>query len=540
MPVKHRFSLGKKRLIQALAVLSLISVVSPAYAVDEPVDLPAPLNYDLVVYGGTPAGVMAAIAAKRQGLNVALLAQGKTVGGTISNGLGATDVKDTKLVTAIPREFFSAVQASYKNKNAWRVTSRRAEEIFIMMLNTAKVDIFLNSQVTEATVTDNKITCLKVTDDQYCAAEFIDASYMGELLPLTNTASNLGRQDLFAYDDFKASNLQIGTRITLPRVLTDVEQESLNSLPFMQHPATFDPSLIKVSSGMPSFTYRLCITKGEKSRPFQIYPEDEKYIPAWRLIAQAFYSKGCSECENRSAHKITKFWRTALVQGNKWDLNSFNSFTNFPMPENYLTDPSARAGYNLQAAHYIESLYAYLQGPNSPVAIEQRTSEGFGICNDEFTDNNNIPYEPYIREGRRITGQSTLLVSDELTGAIKEDSVGLAKYPLDNKLSINIQYKNKLYRDYATFMNSKVYELPYSITVPKTGPDNLLVPVAVSTSPLAYGSLRMEPHFMALGQATGIAAALAFKNTVPVKDVSISSLQEILAGLGQRLHVAKK
>jgi len=115
MPVKHRFSLGKKRLIQALAVLSLISVVSPAHAVDEPVDTPAPLNYDLVVYGGTPAGVMAAIAAKRQGLNVALLAQGKTVGGTISNGLGATDVKGTKLITGIPREFFTAVQASYKN-----------------------------------------------------------------------------------------------------------------------------------------------------------------------------------------------------------------------------------------------------------------------------------------------------------------------------------------------------------------------------------------------------------------------------------------
>ena len=468
------------------------------------------------------------------------MAQGKTVGGTISNGLGATDVKDTKLVTAIPREFFSAVQASYKNKNAWRVTSRRAEEIFIKMLNTAKVDIFLNSQVTEATVTDNKITCLKVTDDQYCAAEFIDASYLGELLPLTNTAFNLGRQDLYAYDDFKALKLQMQTRLTLPNVLTEIEKDSLQSLPFMQHPETYDQSAVQLTSGSPSFTYRLCITKGEKSRPFQIYPEDEKYIPAWRLIAQAFYKKGCSDCENKPTHIITKFWRTALVQGNKWDLNSLNSFTNFPLPADYITDPSSRAGYNLQAAHYIESLYAYLQGPNSPVAIEQRTAEGFGICNDEFTDNNNIPYEPYIREGRRITGQSTLLVTDELTGAIKEDSVGLAKYPLDNKLSINIQYKNKLYRDYSTFLNSKVYELPYSITVPKTGPDNLLVPVAVSTSPLAYGSLRMEPHFMALGQATGIAAALAFKNTVPVKDISISSLQEILAGLGQRLHLLKK
>ena len=526
----------------ALALLSflLLNLVTPARAADEPVDPPLPHNYDLIVYGGTPAGVMAAIAAKRQGLTVALLAQGKTVGGSISNGLGATDVKDTKLVTGIPREFFSAVQASYKNKGAWRVTSRRAEEIFLSMLQSAKVDVFLNSQATEATITDNKIKCLKVTDDQFCAAEFIDASYLGELLPLTNTAFNLGRQDLYAYDDFSALKLQMRTRLTLPKDLTDVEQDSLASLPFMQHPETYDPKAIQVTSGMPSFTYRLCITKGGKSRPFQIYPEDEKYIPAWRLIAQAFYKKGCSDCENKPTHKVTKFWRTALVQGDKWDLNSLNSFTNFPLPQDYITDPSTRAGYNLQAAHYIESLYAYLQGPNSPVALEQQTAEGFGICNDEFTDNNNIPYEPYIREGRRIIGQSTLLATDELSGSFKSDSIGLAKYPLDNKLSINIQYKNQLFRDYTTFLQSKVYEMPFSITVPKAGPDNLLVSVAVSTSPLAYGSLRMEPHFMALGQATGIGAALAFKNAVSVKEISVASLQEILTGLGQRLHLVKK
>ena len=265
-----------------------------------------------------------------------------------------------------------------------------------------------------------------------------------------------------------------------------------------------------------------------------MYPEDEKYIPAWKLITKAFYSKGCSDCQNKSNHKITKFWRMAIIQDDKWDLNSLNSMTNFPIPEDYFTDPVKRAAYNVEAAHYTESLVSFLQSKTSPIRIEQRALAGFGMCNDEFVDNDNIPYEPYIREGRRVIGIKTFLAGDELFGAAQEDSIGLGKYPLDNKMSINIQYKNKLYRDYTNFLDSNVYEIPFGITVPKDGPENLLVAVGVSTSPVAYGSLRMEPQYMELGQATGVAAALAFSKSIPVKDVLITDIQDVLTEYGQK------
>jgi len=538
MQISKRFALTQKTVVNSLLVFFLLSYISSAQAAPrvEPVTTK---NFDLVVYGGTPSGVVAAIAAERQGLKVALVAEGKTVGGSISNGLGATDLRQPKIMGAIPLEFFKAVKAASNNPDSWRVTPKRAEDIFRNMLTDAGVDVFYNFNIAKATVSNNKINC--ITDESgagFCGAEFIDSSYMGDLLPLTNTAFNLGRKDLFAYGDDKAMPSAVGVRLSLPKNMTLEEKTSIESLPFMKHPTTFDPETTKVTNGMPSFTYRFCLSNGEKKRALKIWPEDKQYVPAWRLIAKSFYKEGCPNCENSAKRKLTKFWRIARVSGDKWDLNSLNSFTNFPIPDDYFTNEASRPAYNLQAAHYIESLVAYLQSEEGPIKQEQQILQGFGMCSDEFVDNNNIPYQPYIREGRRLVGKSTLLVTSELNGDSFSDSIGMAQFPADNKLSISVQYGNQLFRDYTFFANTKVYEIPFSITIPKSGPSNLLVSVAVSTSPLAYGSLRMEPHFMSIGQATGVAAALAVKNDTSVADVPIKSLKAVLSALGQKLHLS--
>jgi hypothetical protein len=167
--------------------------------------------------------------------------------------------------------------------------------------------------------------------------------------------------------------------------------------------------------------------------------------------------------------------------------------------------------------------------------VEKNALRGFGMCADEFTDNNNVPYEPYVREGRRLVGEYVLLATDEKTNLKKPDTIGIGMYHIDNKLSRRIHFKNSFYRDYTSFQQSKIYEIPYSITVPKTGPTNLLVAVGVSTSPLAYGSIRMEPHYMLIGQATGVAAQLAIKNKKKVSEISVPELQGILRSWGQKL-----
>ena len=497
---------------------------------------PATSNHDLVVYGGSPAGVIAAVAASRRGLKVVLLSQSPTVGGTISNGLGATDVLVPSNVSGIPLEFFNQVKDAYKNRDAWRVTPKLAEKIFRKMLTAAKVDVWLNVSATKATVVSGKITCLTIQNDsKFCAKQFIDASYPADLLPLTKTKFKLGKEDLFDYGDDKGMRIAMKSQIVLTQKLSPEQEESINSLPFMEHPETFSLATVKLTDGMPSFTYRFCITNGVKKRAFRLAPEDEKYIPAWKVLVQAFSKKPCNGCESNDIHVVSRFWRIGKVFGNKWDLNSLNSFTNFPIPRSYFNDHSSRAGTHALAARYIESLVAFMQTDPNVNTVEKNALRGFGMCADEFTDNNNVPYEPYVREGRRLVGKYVMLATDEKTNLKKSDSIGIGKYHIDNKLSRSIHFKNNFYRDWTTFENSKIYEIPYSITVPKTGPTNLLVAVGVSTSPLAYGSIRMEPHYMLIGQATGVAASLAIKSNRKVGEISVPELQVILRYWGQRL-----
>jgi len=178
-----------------------------------------------------------------------------------------------------------------------------------------------------------------------------------------------------------------------------------------------------------------------------------------------------------------------------------------------------------------------LQSDKQVPAAERKPLAGFGMCADEFTDNNNVPYEPYIREGRRVVGKTVLLTSDEKTNLTKWDTIGIAKYHIDNKLSMRFLHKNKMYRDYTTFQKSNIYQIPFSITVPKYGPKNLLVAVGVSTSPLAYGSIRMEPHYMLIGQATGVASSLAIRDKTGVGEISVPELQRVLREWGQKLSI---
>ena len=513
-----------------------VSASAKPEAILEAKVLPATSNHDLVVFGGSPAGVIAAVAASRRGLKVVLLSQSPTVGGTISNGLGATDVLVPGNISGIPLEFFNQVKDAYKNRDAWRVSPKLAEKIFRKMLTAANVEVWLNVSATKATIVSGKITCLTIQNDsKFCAKQFIDSSYPADLLPLTKTKFKLGKEDLFDYGDNVGMDIVIRSRVTLSEDLTPEQEESIAAIPFMEHPQTFSLSKVKLTDGMPSFTFRFCITNGPKKRAFRLAPEDEKLIPAWKVMIDGFSKKPCVDCEADNAHVVTRFWRIGKVFGDKWDLNSLNSFTNFPIPKSYFTDHSTRPVTHALAARYIESLVAYMQLDPDVNIVEKNALKGFGMCADEFTDNNNVPYEPYVREGRRLVGKYVMLATDEKTNIKKQDTIGIGMYHIDNKLSLSIHYKNRFYRDYTSFQKSKIYEIPHSITVPKTGPTNLLVAVGVSTSPLAYGSIRMEPHYMLIGQATGVAAQLAIKNKKKVSEISVPELQGILRSWGQKL-----
>jgi len=162
-----------------------------------------------------------------------------------------------------------------------------------------------------------------------------------------------------------------------------------------------------------------------------------------------------------------------------------------------------------------------------------------GLCSDEFTNNKNWPYQPYIREGRRLIGLSTVTTNDVFYQRTKQDSVGLGSYWLDNKAGF-LAYANKaLYRDAGPYRKAPPFEISYSTMVPKDGPRNLLVSVGISSSPLAYGAIRVEVQYMQLGQAAGTAAALAIQQGREVSNISVRKLQNQLALDGDMTTLAQ-
>jgi hypothetical protein len=330
--------------------------------------------------------------------------------------------------------------------------------------------------------------------------------------------------------------ITVEARTPLPDQLSVEQERSLSQLPYMQHVENFRVSKVDLTEGMPSFTFRLCVSKINK-RPFKLAQQDAKFIPAWQVITKASARIPCPDCQITKQRVLSRFWRIANIDDKKWDLNSFNSFTNFTLPKSYFTDYSSRAKTHADASRYIESFLAFLQTDKQVPAEEQKAISGFGLCADEFKTNNNIPFEPYVREGRRVVGKTVMLTSDLKNNLLKWDTIGIAKYHIDNKLSMRFRHKNKIYRDYTTFQKSMIYQIPFSITVPKYGPRNLLVAVGVSTSPLAYGSIRMEPHYMLIGQATGIASAMAIRDKKNVGDISVPELQNVLRSWGQKLSI---
>src|SRR3712207_5239731 len=146
------------------------------------------------------------------------------------------------------------------------------------------------------------------------------------------------------------------------------------------------------------------------------------------------------------------------------------------------------------------------------------------ICKDEFTDNGNWPREPYVREARRIDGQYTITTEDVYQNRTKTDAIALGSYNVDGKHSQLLAVGGRLYRDMSVHAKAPVYEIPYRAIQPKSV-SNLLVPVGVSSSPTAYGTIRMEPQYMAMGQAAGIAAALAAEHDRTTRYLPVSWVQ---------------
>jgi len=470
---------------------------------------------EVIVYGGTPAGVMAAVAAARQGHTVALIDINGHVGGMISGGLVATDIGDRKTVGGLANDFFERIVKYYTEKygadskelkacrNGLTFEPHVAEAVFEQMLGEQKgITIWRRCRYHSVTTDSdratpgNRIISLTVDDlgsgtpRTFTGDLFIDASYEGDLMAGAHVPYRVGREARSEYGETLAG-VSMGPK----------EQRGFGD------------------QRTQAYNYRISITSNTANRV--LFPKPEHYDPS------PFVAGEGRRVKEGNATGFGSFFTTVdkAHPNLKYDAN----WGDFPgNSEGYADgDWATRDRIAARIRDNVQSRLYYLQNdPDLPEAFrnEART---WGLPMDEFADNGNFPFQLYVREARRMVGRYVLHEEDLTQDRWKADAVATGSYGVDCHVVQEVREEGRLVPEHTRHVACNNYDIPYRSLVP---PDveNLLVPVCCSATHVAYCSLRMEPVYMMLGHAAGDAAHLALAGKTSVQNVDAQKLRGLL------------
>jgi hypothetical protein len=488
---------------------------------------------EVLVAGGTAAGVCAAVAAARHGAQVVLLEPGRHLGGMVSGGLGYTDVGDVRVLGGMAAEFRRAVADHYGVPAGHYAGPEPhvAEQILREWLERAGVDVVFGADLQSVTKSGTTVTGVGGIG----AGVVIDATYEGDVLAGAGVTTRVGREDRALYGErFAGRREPAPGRHSMP---WGVAPFSADGTPIVQlapgplaEPGAGDGNVM-------SYGYRLCLTtQADRIR----FTEPDGYDPAYWEVARRYLAVG-------GADEPAGRWLglEPNLPGGRCDANSLG-----PVSLSVL-DGSARDWATADAegrfriaraheAHARSFLWFLSSDPEVPRGIRSEIAR-WGFAPDEFVDTGHIPHQLYVREARRMVGETVLTEHDLLAGAVPDDTVVLGSYHLDIR---EVQRtwitawehpdpEHHVINEGYLSVRVPVYGIPYSAMLPR--PDEaagLIAAVCVSASHVAFSSIRMEPQYMMLGQAAGTAAALAVAAGVEPHALPAGRLRETLQADG--------
>ena len=531
---------------------------------------------DVVVYGGTAGGVAAAVQAARMQRSVILIEPGRHLGGLASSGLGATDIGKEAAIGGIAREFYRRIKQHYSNPESWTwqrsadYRSHRhdpaadvmwyaephvAERIFDTLVREAGVTVIrgerleLKRGVVKA---GTRIRQLVMESGRtFTATVFIDASYEGDVMAGAGVSYHVGREANSAYDE------------TLNGVQTRrVPYNGHNFFrPVDPYRIPGDPRsglLYGIQAEPPgeegsgdhrvqAYCFRLCLTNVPENRvPL---PKPEGYDPEhYELLLRYLRTEGT---DRRFAdhpnprpieHPGLGYNPFMVIMPNyKTDSNTKGAVSfNFVGGSHAYPDADYATRERIIAAHrtWQQGLLWFLQNDPRVPAAYREPMQAWGLPKDEFTDNGHWPHQLYVREARRMIGEHVMTEHECAGRRVVADGIGLGSYGMDSHVV-------QRYVDAAGHVRNegniggpvpKPYPISYrSLTPQRSECENLLVPVCMSATHVAYGSIRMEPVYMIMGQAAGTAAVLAIEGKTPVQAVDVGRLRQRLEQDGQVL-----
>jgi hypothetical protein len=452
-------------------------------------------SFDVVVYGATPSGVIAAYAAARQGASVALVTAG-AIGGMCAQGLGWSDTGKISVIGGLCMEFFRRVAKFYNPASTSFVKNfepHAAEAAFMSFIKEAGVKLIHLATVTGVTSSGRKIEAIQLTDGTILkGSAFIDASYEGDLMAAARCLYWCGRDSSTRFNEPNAGFDAVPANHHVP---TRDSRGNLFAL-VKPYPAQ---ARFSADKALQCYTFRLCATNDRTNMvPF---PKPAGYDPDRYGFELALL-----------LNSPNKEFSPAPLPHNKFDVNGnyFGGSWGWPEGTAQQRKKIFQDHYNYQAG----LLYFYAHDPRVPSTFQAQVNQ-YGLAKDEFLSTGYWPRQLYIREGRRLVAKHVMLQKDTQTELTKLHPIGMGSYSLDSHAAQVLEIKNG-YMDYeGTYggletRGTNPYQIPYEALLPREY-DNFFVSVCIGASHVAFASLRMEPQFMIMGEAAGHAAGLVAK-----------------------------
>ena len=489
-------------------------------------------SYDVVVYGGTASGVIAAVAAGREGMKVALIEPKRHIGGLVSGGLSRTDVGRKEAIGGYAREVYRRAGAHYDLRpyghlEAWYLEPHVAEDIFKAMVKSARVEVLCQHRLREkggVRKNDRRIAEIFCENGaSFAAPYFIDATYEGDLMAQAGVSYTVGRESQQQYGEY-SGGVRAGTG---SRISAYDEAGKLLAGVLPGPPGEIGTGDKKVQA----YNFRLCLSRDRNNqvpfpKPANYDPKRYEYL--YRVAKSAIESRGPED----AAHSL--FPTAGPIPNDKCDLNS----ADYPNASWDYPDGSYQRREEIWQDHksYVAGQVWFLAHDPRLSAAFRKVVNAWGLAKDEFTDNANWPPELYVREGRRMVGDWVMIQKDVVSEMRKPDPIGLGSYGLDVhavQRYVNakgfVEHEGTPQRTEPERMRHIPYQIPYRVLLPKrTEAENLLVTVCISTSHVVYSTIRMEPQYMIMGQAAGVAAKLAAAGKLAVQDVDTNALADKL------------
>jgi len=530
------------------ALLFTLTLLAAGHALPRPVQ-GAEQEYDIVVYGATSGGISAAVQAARMHKTVVLIEPGKYLGGLTSGGLGATDIGNKKAIGGISREFYQRIKKHYaqdaswvyekraqfkgpghdpRDDAAWTFEPHVAAKVFHDLVREHQVAVMFGQRLDlKKSVRKNGTHIVAITMESgaiYRGKMFLDATYEGDLMAKAGVAYHVGRE----------SNQTYAETLNGVQVKNALHHQFVKQVDPYRKPGDPSSGLVPgIHAGPPgnegagdrriqAYNFRVCATdQAVNRRPWPRPADyDEKQ---YELLLRNF------EAGDRRIP-----WNPVLLPNRKTDCNNNFAFSTDYLGSNYVYpdgDYATRARIWQEHVLYQQGLlWTLANHPRVPEKV-RRHFLTWGLARDEFADNDNWPYQLYVREARRMIGAYVMTEANCRGRRVAADAIGLAAYTMDSHNTQRYVTADGHARNEGDVQvgGFPPYPIAYGSIVPRAAEcTNLLVPVCLSASHISYGSIRMEPVFMVLGQSAATAAVIAIDDKTEVQKVDYQKLRRRL------------